>query len=190
MPYDAPVSLYAAYGTDPRKASGSSSGWIFHMKTLGRWFGILLLVGGGLGIFPRQATAQMDSLRGRWIPASTRVRVTTPGAHEIRGLLASWTDSSLTVRTPPELTIHFREIERLRMAQGSHVGRGILFGAGAGILLGTVVGLAAADNSENLSKGETILIVDFFTGVFGAAVGGLGGAAATRWSDVALPRQR
>lgn len=157
------------------------------MRGRDRWYRSFLLAGAALGLFPTTGAAQADSARWQGIPVNARVRVTTPGAREIRGILAGWSDSSLTVHTPSDLTIGLREIERLRVARGNHFGKGLWIGASAGTVIGSLIGLIPPNSDFN--QGAFVLFGGALGAFGGGVIGGVAGLFTTRWSDVAIPNR-
>ena len=130
-------------------------------------------------------------------PVGSRVRVWTLYENLGEARVLEWGDSTL-VLAPADaeadsLTVPFREISKLQVSWGRDMRRGIargaLFGSGAGIAIGLLVGAAAVNNCSELFCELDAL--GYMAGgmVIGGVIGGAVGATnpPERWVRVELP---
>ena len=107
---------------------------------------ILMLLFTGALVVPSQVHAQLNPP----LETGDDVRITYDAVDEetrpqrLNGEFLTLTDSSVTLLTPEERSIPLSEVQTLEVVVGHHRGRGILRGAGAGLIVGLVAGAAVS----------------------------------------------
>ena len=142
------------------------------------------------------AAAVPGSLAGQTVDPpvvlESRVRVTTavPRGSEFVGTVSGWDGQSLSLSGPEyqDQTIPLSDLAKLEISQGvkGNAGKGALFGAGVGLVVG-IVGVALYD-AENDSLGLARFSILAYSTLGGTALGAVTGAfvKTEKWEEVPL----
>jgi hypothetical protein len=100
------------------------------------------------GILPSSSCAQTYSLTG--------VRVQLLSGEVLTGRLARMSSDSLFIEMKggKRRTVHYRSVDQVKMRRADGISNGIWIGAGSGLALGLVTGIALDDGGSSSSNGS------------------------------------